>query len=222
MWEIFREELRYTRFAFFIFAVMVVLFVLLQVISTGGDRLYVLWFVIVMAINFWNAKRIREKRDFQLAQIPASSRAVGSARALMFTLVPAGYLALYALLAGTLGRLGAQLTHLAFLYGLAVLVFALIFMFRDRFVGTRGLVHGKIMLAVALAIIFGAVIAVLISTEDATGTGARAPMLLRAFDTVIRHDPLGNPLYVTCFVAASLLLAYVSIITFKRRKTNVE
>jgi hypothetical protein len=222
MWEIFKEELRYTRFAYFIFAVMVVFFVLLEAMSEDGERLYVLWFVIVMALNFWNAKRIREKRDYQLVQIPASSRDIGGARALMTVIMPAAYLVLYALLAGTIGRLGSQLVHLVFIYGLIVLIFALIFMFRDRFVGTRSLQQGKIVLIIAIAIIFGGVLALMLAADEAAETGAQAPSVIRAFDGVIRHDPLGNPLYVACFVAVSLVLAYASVITFQRRKTNVE
>jgi hypothetical protein len=59
-------------------------------------------------------------------------------------------------------------------------------------------------------------------TEDAAESGAEPPAIVRAMGAVIRYNPLGNPLYMACFVAGSLLLAYISVITFQRRKTNVE
>ena len=222
MWEIFRAELRYNRFAYFIFFAAIVLIVLLQVIGSGGERLYVHWFIIVMALNVWNAKRIRENRDFLLAQLPVPRSDVGKARALMLVLVPAAAIILYKLLAGTLGPGAARLSHLGFVYGLTVTLFALLFMFRDRYVGTKNLMRGKIALIIILAIMFGAGIVIMIMTEDAAESGAEPPSFLRAFDVLIKNNPFGNSLYMACFVAGSLLLAYLTVITFRRRKTNVQ
>lgn len=222
MWEIFKAELSYSRFAYFIFFAAIVLIVLLQVIGTGGERLYVHWFIIVMAVNFWNAKRIKENRDFLLAQMPVSHSDVGKARALMLVLVPAAAILLYKLLAGTMGPGAAKLTHLGFVYGLSVSLFALLFMFRDRYVGTRNLMRGKVVLIIILAIMFGTGIVTMIMTEDAAESGAEPPSFLRAFDVLLRNNLFGNPLYMACFVAGSLLLAYLSVFTFRRRKTNVQ
>lgn len=222
MWEIFKAELRYTRFAYFVFFAAIVLFVLLQAISTGGERLYVLWFVIIMALNFWNAKRIREKRDYQLVQLPVAHSDVGKARALTLVLVPAAGLALYALVAATLGPGVVKLSYLGFIYGFTVIVFALGLVFRDRFVGTKSLVHGKIVLIAILAGLAAVGLVVMLQAEDAAESGAEPPAFLRVFDTVIKQNPFGNPLYMACFVAGSLVLAYATVITFRRRKTNVE
>jgi hypothetical protein len=222
MWEIFRAELRYNRFAYFLLFAAIVLITLFQVVGTGGERLYVHWFAVVMALNIWNAKRIRENRDFLLALIPVSHSDVGKARALMLVLVPAAAIVLYKLLAGTLGPGAARLTHLGFVYGLTVLLFALLFMFRDRYVGTKNLMRGKVALIIILAILFGAGIVIMIMTDDAAESGAEPPSFLRVFDLILKNKPFGNPLYMACFVAGSLLIAYLSVITFKRRKTNVQ
>lgn len=222
MWEIFKAELRYTRFAYLVFFMTIPLLVLLNAMSTGGERLYVVWFVVAMALNYWNAKRIKEKRDFQLVQIPVSRRDVGSARALTVVLVPAAYLALYAFIRGALGKGGLNFNHLAFIYALVVVIFSALLMFRDRFVGTRNLMRGKIALVIILGVLFAAGVVMMLMTEDAMESGGERPSALRGFDTVIRHNPLGHPVYIACFVAASLLLAYLSVFTFRRRRTNVE
>jgi len=222
MWEIFKAELQYTRFAYFVFFAAIVLLVLFNVVSTGGERIYVLWFILAMALNYWNARRIREKRDFQLVQIPVGRRDVGRARALMLVLTPAAGLFLYAIVRGAAGRAGLNFNLLGFIYGLVVIIFAALFMFRDRFVGTKSLVHGKIALIFILGALFAAGVVMMLATEDAMESGVEPPWFLRAFDAVIRHNPLGHPLYVAGFVAVSLILAYVSTITFQRRKTNVE
>jgi len=222
MWEIVRAELRYSRFGYFVFFASIPLLVMLNVMSEDGERAYVVWFVMVMALNFWNAKRIKEKRDFLLAQLPVSRKDVGWARALMVVLLPAAYLALYALVRGALARPGLNLNHLAFMFGLTVLMFSPVLIFRDRFVGTRSLLRGKIMLVAILGALFLAGIYMMIVTEDAADAGGEPPAVLRAFNAVIRNHPFGHPLVLPIFVAASLLLVYVSVLTFQRRRTNVE
>jgi hypothetical protein len=140
----------------------------------------------------------------------------------MVVLVPAAGLALYALVAATLGPGAVRLSFLGFVYGLTTTVFALVLLFRDRFVGTKALKQGKIVIVAILAALFAVGVVVMIQTEEAAESGAEPPAFLRAFDAVIKHNPFGNPLYMACFVAGSLLLAYATVITFQRRKTNVE
>jgi hypothetical protein len=140
----------------------------------------------------------------------------------MVVLLPAAYLALYALVRGALARPGLNLNHLAFMFALTVLIFALVFMFRDRFVGTRSLMRWKIMLVTILGVVFGAGVYMMIVAEDAADAGGEPPAVLRAFNAVIENHPFGHPLFLPIFVAASLLLVYVSVLTFQRRRTNVE
>jgi hypothetical protein len=221
MWEIFKAELRYSMWGYLVFFATIPLLVLLNVVSEGGDRLYVVWFIIVMTLNYWNSKRIREKREFQMSQIPAARRDAGTARALMVVLVPAAYLLLYALIRGALGKGGLDPNHLGFTYGLVVIMFSGLLIFRDRYLGTKSLMRGKIMLIVILGALFGLGIYMMIVTEDAAETGGEAPAFLRAFDFVIKNHPLGRPVFVACFMGVSLLLAYISIITFRRRRTHM-
>ena len=222
MWEIIRAELRYCRFGYFIFFATIPLLVMLNVMSQDGERVYVIWFVMAMALNFWNAKRIKEKRDFQLAQLPVSRKDAGWARALMVVLLPAAYLALYALVRGALARPGLSFSHLASMFALTVLVFALIFIFRDKYVGTRSLMRGKVMLLTILGVVFGAGVYTMIMTEEVADAGGEPPMALRAFNAVIQNHPFGHPLFVPIFLATSLLLVYASVLTFQRRRTNIE
>ena len=222
MWNILRAELSYSKFAFAVFFATIPLLVILNVLSGGGERIYVTWFVILMAINYWNAKRIKEKRDFHLAQLPLPMKDIGRARAIIVILTAATYLIVHWGVRGAAGRGGIGLMHAAFVFGLVVSIYSGLLIFRDRYVGTKSLIHGKILLIVILGVLFGVGFYAMIVTEEAAETGGEPPAFLRAFDYVIRNNPLNNPVFMLCFVAASLVLAYVSVITFQRRKTNIE
>jgi hypothetical protein len=223
MWNILKAELSYSRFAFIVFFATIPLLVVLGAVSGGvRERAYVVWFVILMAVNYWNATRIKEKRDFQLAQLPVTRKNVGRARASMIVVTTASYLIVYGIVRSAFARGGLNPQHALLIFGFVVAIYSALLMFRDRYVGTKSLMRGKALLVAVLGVLFGAGIYAMIVTDEAVETGGEPPMFLRAIDYVFRHSPLGHPVFLTCFVAASLLLAYLSVITFQRRKTNVE
>jgi NADH:ubiquinone oxidoreductase subunit 6 (subunit J) len=222
MWNVVRAELEYDRFAYVAFFMTAPRLVLFRAMGQGADRAWVLWFVVVMLLNYWNARRIREKREYLLAQLPVSRSDVGRARAFIIVLLPAAYLLLYVLIDGALGRGGTRFEHIAFVFGFVVTLFAALMMFRDRFAGTRSLIQGKVVLIAVLGALFALGLVTMIMTEDAAKAGAEPPAVVRAIDYAIKHSPLGNPVFEVCFVAASLLVAWASVITFTRRRNNFE
>lgn len=222
MWEVLKAELSYTRFGYLVFFATIPLLVTLGVVSEDGDRAYVVIFVILMAINYWNAKRIKEKRDFHLAQLPISRRDVGRARALMIVTTAASYLFIYGIARGGFRSGGLNLQDALLIFGLIVAIYSAVLMFRDRYVGTKSLIRGKVLLVAVLGALFAAGLYAMIATDEAIETGSEPPMFVRAIGHVFQRAPLGHPIFLTSLVVGSLLLAYLSVITFQRRKTNVE
>ena len=222
MWEIIRAELMYSRFAYLVFFVTIPLLVMLQVVGEGGERIYVTWFVVLMMVNYWNAKRIREKRDFFLSQLPVSRREIGRARALMVILTSASYMIVYSIIKGAVEGTGLNIQYSSLIFGVVVMMFSLVLMLRDRFLGSKNLMRGKVLLIVMLGAFAAIGFYMMVVTDDAIEAGTEPPAVLRVFDYVIKLNPMGHPLYLTCFVAASLVLAYLSVITYQRRRSNVE
>jgi MFS family permease len=223
MWEIIKGELRYSKNGLLIFFAAIPLLVLLGILSDGYMRSYLVWFVLVLTINHWNARRINEKRDSQLAQLPVSRCDLGRARALIIMLTSLAYLAIYGTLAAVFGgSSGHGFSLLLFLWSIVVFGFSLVLMFRDRYVGTKSLRRGKIIIVFLLLAVFFAGIYTLISTEDARDTGAEPPMIVRAIGYVFEHNPLASPVFIASSLAVALAFAYLSVISFQHRKSNAE
>jgi hypothetical protein len=186
-------------------------------------RSYALWFVLILAVNHWNARRINEKRDLCLAQLPVSPRDLGRARALIIMLISLAYLGVYGMLAAFFGRLwGHGVYLLVFLWSIVVFGFSLVLMFRDRYVGTKSLKRGKITIVAVLLGVFFVWIYAMIGAEDASQTGGEAPMMVRAISYVFERDPLSSPAFVGSSLAVALGAAYLSVVSFRHRRSNAE
>jgi len=223
MWEIIKAELRYSRNGLLIFFAAIPSLVLLGVLSEGGTQNYLVWFVLLMAVNYWNFRRINEKRDFQLVQLPVSRRDLGRARAMIIMLIPAALLVIHAILSAIFGSLwGHGFYLLVFLWSIVVFGFSLVLMFRDRYVGTKSLRRGKMIIVFLLLAVLFLVVYALIGTEDAREIGAEPPMIVRAIAYVFERNPLASPVFIVSSLAVALAFAYLSVISFQRRRSNAE
>lgn len=222
MWEVLKAEVSYMRFGYLVFFATIPLLVMLGVVSEDGDRAYVVLFVIIMTINYWTAKRIKEKRDFHLAQLPISRKDVGRARALMIIMTTASYLVMYGIIRSGFARDGLTLRHALLIFGLIVAIYSAVLMFRDRYVGTKSLIPGKAVLVAALVAVAAAGLYAMIATDEAIETGSEPPMVVKAIDYAFKRNLLADPTFLACLVVGSLVLAYLSVVTFQHRKSNVE
>lgn len=220
MLRIIKAELRYNWFNFTVFLLSVPVLVFVQTRSNTSYFTLVLMILMLFMLNGWNVRYIQEKRDFLYGQLPLAARTVGTARILMI-LIPS---AVFALLYIGLTIAFAPSVHVNFrtplgFWGLFTIVYSLAFIFRDRLIGTPGLMRGKIIV-VALV---GAVLILNILTWAAgnRAQGGPPPALLRFFDFVDRNNPAASNLNTVVWVAIALALASVSVITYTRRRSQV-
>jgi hypothetical protein len=106
-------------------------------------------------------------------------------------------------------------------WGLLVIAYSLAFIFRDRFIGTRALMRGKIMLVAALGGLLLLNLWTMISVNRARAQGGPLPAIVRVFDFVERHNPTTSNLNMLVWLAVSLVLAYLTIETYARRRSQI-
>jgi len=182
----------------------------------------VLMLLMLFMMNGWNVRYIQEKRDFLYGQLPLAARTVGTARILMILIPATAFVFLYIVLTIAF----APSLHVNFrvplaFWGLFTIAYSLAFVFRDRLIGTPGLMRGKII-AVALV----GVVLILNILTWAAGSRSQAQqgplnMMLRFFDFVDRHNPTKSNLNTVVWVAIALALSWVSVMTYTRRRSQV-
>jgi len=222
MWQVIRAEFRYNwiNFSLFLAAIPVLFLVQLRYRDVGVSFFSLM--LLVLMINYWNAFQIKEKRDFQHIQLPLPIRRLALARILIVLISCAAFVGLFMLLhLAFLRSTPLNFRLLVTILGLVVSVFSLAFMFRDRFLGSKALMRGKILLVALLAVVLILNIATWMAISQAKQQGSEPPRIIRVFDFMEQHNPTTSNLNTAIFLAVSLALAYLTIETFARRRSQI-
>jgi hypothetical protein len=222
MRRILRAEMRYNWFNLLIFLALVPLAHAGQArYGTGYASLLGYLFLLLM-INGWNLRYIREKRDYQYAQLPVADRVVAGARILMVVLSCTVFvLWSIALQIVFTPQAHAKIKGPMAIWGLLVIVYSLAFMFRDRFLGSRALTRGKIILVVLLGALLVANVLTMISVNRARAQGTEIPGIVKVFDFVERNNPTTSSANMTVWLAAAAILACLTLVTYARRRSHL-
>ena len=222
MWQLIRSELRYNWLKFGLFLAAVPLLFLIELRYREVGASFFAFILLMMMVNTWYALQIREKRDFQHIQLPLSTRRIALARILMVILLSAGFVCFFVALRLALRPevpLNPRLVLSA--AGGVILVFSLAFMFRDRFLGSKNLMRGKLLLVALLGATLVANVLTFTAGDRAREQGAEPPAIIRVFDFFERHNPTTTNLATAIFLAVSLALAALTVETFARRRSQI-
>ncbi|HVP58313.1 MAG TPA: hypothetical protein VMU02_09460 [bacterium] len=222
MWQVIKAEFKYRWMNFALFSASVPVLLLLQLHYQDASIGFLSFILLVLMINNWNAFQIREKRDFQHIQLPLPVRRLGLARILIVLISTTAFVGLFAVL-HLVFRLGSPLNPRLLVTILAgvVLVFSLVFMFRDRFLGTKALMRGKMLIVAVLAAVLALNIATWVAIDHARKQGLEPPRASRLFEYIEHHNPASTNLSTLLFLVLSLVLACLTIETFARRRSQV-
>ena len=223
MWQILKAEIAYNRLNHLGFLLLIAPLLAYSSVRESAAPAILAWVLMFLMVNNWNAFRIREKRSLQLVQLPVAVRSVGLARFLLIVFLSGSFMLVYALLQAVFTpetATGARV--ILCLFGLTVSIFALGLIFRDRFVGTKALGRGKVLLVTVLGLVVFANFYFLILARRASTTGAEPPAFVRALRFAIAHNPANTAAGTAVLVTVGLALGLLSVITFARRKTHVE
>ncbi|MGD8628646.1 MAG: hypothetical protein PVH52_06155 [bacterium] len=239
MWRVLRAEFAYSRINYLVFLVFIPMALIFGLFRPSSSSLYIAWLMTFLMVNVWNASRIKEKREIQLAQLPITSRSRALVRVLMVAIPPALVLLLYVFIhmlmspalpgapdanavTAEAGVSALPIRGLLTLYGTVILVFSLAFVFRDTFLGTRFLKRGKILLILLIGLGVAANIYAFIAFRQASETGAKPPAIVAAIGYLIENNPSTSAARTTVFLAVCLASALLSMLTFTRRRTHLE
>jgi hypothetical protein len=223
MWQILRAEIAYNRLNYLIFLALIVPVLAYDSLREASTPTFLAWLFMFLMVNNWNAFRIREKRSFQLAQLPVPAVIVGLARFALIAFFSGSFILAYAVLQALLTpetAVGGRV--ILCLFALTVTIFTGALIFRDRFVGTKALGQGKMLIVILIGLATAASFYGLIVARRASESGGATPAFVRVIRFAIDHNPADSNLRTATFVAAGLVLGFLSVVTFTRRKTHVE
>jgi hypothetical protein len=222
MWRILEAEIRYNWLNFVVMLALVPLVLALQLRYHSDYLAFLVYFLMLLSVNGWNVRYIQEKRDYQCAQLPVAARKVAAARILVVLLgcgvFTGWFVGLRAAFAPSVhGNFRVPLT----LWGFLVIAYALAFIFRDRFIGSRALMRGKILLVAALGALVILNLFTMISAGRPRPEGAPPPLMVRVFEFIELHNPTTSNINTAVWLVVSLVLAYLTIESYARRRSQI-
>jgi hypothetical protein len=222
MWKIVRAEIAYNWIRFAIFLGIVPLIHAGQARYETGYLNLAAFITLFLMVNGWNIRYVGEKRDYQLAQLPVSARRAAAARILMVLLPTAAFVGWYvALHIVFMPRVHINIRVPLMLWGLLVIAYSLAFIFRDRFVGTRAMMRGKMLLVAAGGALLILNVWTMLSVNRARAQGEPMPALVRIFEFVERHNPTTSDINMLAWLAVSFVLGCLTVETYTRRRSHV-
>jgi hypothetical protein len=222
MWHVIKSEFKYSWINFALFLASVPLLFLVELRYRDAGLGFFSFILLILMINNWNAFQIREKRDFMNIQLPLAVRRLGLARVLILLISCAAFVGLFVVLRLALATsTPINFRMLLAMAGSVVSVFSLAFMFRDRFLGSRALMRGKVVLVVLLTAVLSLNIAAWVAVNQAKQHGSEPPRIVRVFDFFEKHNPTTSNLNTAIFLVVSLALALLTIETFARRRSQI-
>jgi hypothetical protein len=222
MWRILRAETRYNWFNLAVFFAMVPLVQAGEARYGAGYAYMIAYLLLLLMVNGWNIRYIREKRDHQCAQLPVAAKAVAGARILMVVLSCTAFVAWHiGVQIAFRPRVHAGIAWPLTFWGLLVIAYSLAFMFRDRFVGSRALMRGKIALVALLGALLVGNIITMMSVNRARAQGTEMPAIVKVFEFIERNNPTTSSANMIAWLAAALVLAYLTLETYARRRSHV-
>jgi hypothetical protein len=221
MWRILKAEIRYNWLNFVFFLAIVPVPLVAEIRYGTGYPIFFAFILMLLMVNGWNVRYIQEKRDYQYTQLPVTAKTVAAARILMVLLACSAYVAWFvglhiALMPSAHVNPRGPLA----VWGILVIAYSLGFIFRDRFIGTKALMRGKMLLVILLGGTALLNLGVMLAVNRAKATGAPMPWLAKVFELIERNNPASSNLNTALWLAVSLVLAYATVETYARRRSQ--
>ncbi len=222
MWPILKAEISYNKILFAIYLMMVIGVALLEHALDDGGRFYVA-LILFLVVQNWLSLKAKEKRDRFIARLPKSQKSIGGLRIGMIIASAALIICIYKvmhLVLGIQGHANYPVTGWKLLSYVSIVLFgfSLYFIFTDmvtprlRELKNFEVIKERIF---QILVLLGVVLQILGFVAFMT----KAPnALTRVFDLLFFNNPLDEVRNIQLFAGISVLVAWLSIKTFSRRR----
>jgi hypothetical protein len=224
MWRIVRAELNYHKSIFLPFLGLIPALIVFEMRGPVEriHPMFLIWMLLFLPVNTWVSLRAKDKRELQYMQLPVAAWQIGMARIAVVFAPALTSTAAYALLHVALVP-GAPLHLKAFLAStLAVLfLYSIVFIVQDQMVGSRWLKEGKVWIMALLALMVLGNVYLLVITRRARGFRGNPPFFIAVLRYIFRNHPFSTDLSTAVTTCVVLSLAFLSVFSFTRRKTQI-
>jgi hypothetical protein len=222
MWRLVSAELKYSRMGILAWLSLAPILGAYEIASRYDAPHPTLLILLSLTASIWLSAYNRERHDALHMTLPVSTRQVALARMAVVLILCTALPGLYGLVHLAFNAWGTiRFEYVVDVYAFTLIVFSVGLMFRDRFIGSKALMRGKMILVGTLLVALVFVMITLMQARRAGLSGPEAPLAVRVIHYFRHHNPLADPLGVLVFLGAGLLMLYLTTHTFAWRRRHL-
>jgi|GEM_PF-6821114 len=216
MWKLIKSDLGYQKNSIILFLGIIFFD---RAISPGGNAKFLM---IFMMMSSFVTNRVREKRNRLHFRLPLSTRELAGSRILtayVMAILAIGILSISHLLFHR--QVAFLYPRITVLVGMSVFLFSLYFIFNDIFTSLFKK-YGRFVEKVAVIVFTMVMVLGIVVMRQSNDTGSPPGRLFTIIDFVKNNNPFAGYSGWLRFLMVVLVLSFITIFTFNRRKSYIE
>ncbi len=224
MWRILKAELDYHKrlFAGFVGFVILLGFYAANSFIEDLSPNYILFLMMFLLLQNWNTLRNKERRDFQIVQLPVSIGLIALARIVMIFIVFVMLVGPFTLMQFLLTR-SVDYIHSLIGLGIILMGFSIYYIMRDQillFLRKMGITQSKMRWGLAVSFLALNFLGIFFFIK--TSKTGSPPVSLDALVQFIRFIKGARPQDLVKFFVPAITFACLTVISFSKRRSYFE
>lgn len=222
MWKLIKSDIDYQKNSLILFLGMIFFIFIFNTSSSSVSTEFMIFSMTFMMINSLVTYRAREKRNRLHFSLPLSTRELAGSRILtvyVLAILAVGILFISHLLFQHQALF--PYIRIAVLVGMSVFLFSLYFIFNDIFTSLFKK-YGRFIVMVGVLVVAMFMILGIIIVKRTNEAGATPDQLISFYDFIENINPFTGKLGYIRLLGSILMLSFITIFTFNRRRTYVE
>jgi hypothetical protein len=222
MWELIKSDLDYHKNSILLFLGIIFFVFIYNTSISPGNAEFLIVLMTFMMINSFVTYRAREKRNRLYFRLPLSTRELGASR--IFTVYVLAILAIGVLFVSHQvfqRQISFPYLRMTFLVGLSVFLFSLYFIFNDIFTSLFKK-YGRFIVMLGVLVLAMFMVLGIVVMKQTNTTGSPPNLMISIIDFVKNNNPFSGYSGWIRFLRVVLVLSFITLFTFNRRKSYIE
>ena len=219
MWKLIKSDIDYQRNSIILFLGMIFFVFIYNTSISPGNAEFMIFLMTFMMINSFVTYRAREKRNRLHFRLPLSARELGGSRILtayVLAILAIGVLFISHQLFQR--QVSFPYQRILVMVGMSIFLFSLYFIFNDIFTSLFKK-YGRFIVMLGVLVLAMFMVLGIVVVKQTNAAGSPPAQLMSIIDFVKNINPFAGSSGWIRFLRVILVLSFITIFTFNRRKS---
>jgi len=222
MWKLIKSDIDYQKNSLILFLGMIFFVFIYNTSISPGNAEFMIFLMTFMMMNSFVTYRAREKRNRLHFRLPLSARELAGSR--IFTVYVLAILAIGVMFISHLlfqRQISFPYQRISVMVGMSIFLFSLYFIFNDIFTSLFKK-YGRFIVMLGVLVVAMFMVLGIVVIKQTNEAGSSPGQLMTIIDFIKNINPFSGSSGGIRFLRVVLVLSFITIFTFNRRKSYIE